>query len=69
MTLINLCFDSINYQFESESHCDILEPVISSRKRIFRDHNLVFVVIAKWSLSSADHYQANFHTNQTKLSH
>jgi hypothetical protein len=42
MTPINLCFDSINYQFESESHCDSLEPVISSSKRIFRDHNPIF---------------------------
>jgi hypothetical protein len=69
MTPINLYFDSINYQFESESHCDSLEPVISSSKRILRDHNPVFVVIAEWSSSSADRYRANCHTNQAKSSH
>jgi hypothetical protein len=69
MTPINLCFDSMNYQFESESHCDSLESVISSSKRIFRDHNPIFVVIVEWSSNSADRYQANFHTNQAKSSH
>jgi hypothetical protein len=42
MTPINLCFDSTSYQFESESHCYSLEPVISSSKHIFIDHNPIF---------------------------
>jgi hypothetical protein len=65
MTPINLCFDSINYQFESKSHCDSLEPVISSSKCILRGHNPIFcgdcqveLEFSRW-LSSQLSYQSS----------